>query len=160
VNFLRFIDLPRRRPETCFTLAMDPPDARVREKVTGAGWTLLDPGPLSAGMAPYRDFIAGSRGEFTVAKDIYVRPNSGWFSDRSVCYLAAGRPVVTMRTGFSKFYPVGRGLFEFSSAEEALTAVDAIAADYAGHSRAARALAQEYFAAERVIGELMAAAGL
>lgn len=160
VNFLRFLDLPRRRPETCFALAMDPPDAQVREQVTGAGWTLIDPAPLSAGMAPYCDFIAGSRGEFTVAKDIYARPNSGWFSDRSVCYLAAGRPVVTMRTGFSKFYPVGRGLFEFSSADEALAAVDAVAADYAGHSRAARALAQEYFAAERVIGELMAAAGL
>jgi len=55
------------------------------------------------------DFIQGSRGEFTVAKDIYVRPNSGWFSDRSVCYLASGRPVVTMKTGFSKFYPPARG---------------------------------------------------
>jgi hypothetical protein len=160
VNFLRFLDLPRRRPETCFALAMDPPDAQVREQVTSAGWTLIDPAPLSAGMAPYCDFIAGSRGEFTVAKDIYARPNSGWFSDRSVCYLAAGRPVVTMRTGFSKFYPVGRGLFEFSSADEALAAIDAVAADYAGHSRAARALAREVFAAERVIGELMAAAGL
>ena len=139
---------------------MDPPDAAVRQRVAGGGWSLLDPGPISAGMAPYRDFIASSRGEFTVAKDIYVRPNSGWFSDRSVCYLAAGRPVVTMRTGFSKFYPVGRGLFEYSSAEEALAAIDAIAADYLVHSRAARELAEEYFAAERVIGGLMAAAGL
>ena len=111
-------------------------------------------------MAPYRDFIASSRGEFTVAKDIYVRPNSGWFSDRSVCYLAAGRPVVTMRTGFSKFYPVGRGLFEFSSAEEAISGIDAIAADYAVHSRAARELAREYFAAERVLDTVMGAAGL
>jgi hypothetical protein len=160
LNFLRYLDLPRRRPETCFRLAMDPADAVVREKVEGAGWSLVDPVPISAGMAPYRDFIIASRGEFTVAKDIYVRPNSGWFSDRSVCYLAAGRPVVTMATGFSKFYPVGRGLFEFSSADEALAGIDAVAADYVGHSRAARALAHEYFAADRVLTALTAAAGL
>jgi hypothetical protein len=159
-NFLRFLDLPRRRPRTCFALALDPPDIGVRNAIAAAGWSLVDPGPISAGMARYRDFIAGSRGEFTVAKDIYVRPNSGWFSDRSVCYLAAGRPVVTMRTGFGKFYPVGRGLFEYSTAEEAVTAIDMIDADYPAHSRAARALACEHFAAERVLGALAAACGL
>ncbi len=159
-NFLRFLDLPRSRPDIGFALAMNPPDQKVRAKVAASGWSLIDPGPISAGMAPYRDFIAGSRGEFTVAKDIYVRPNSGWFSDRSACYLAAGRPVVTMRTGFGKFYPVGRGLFEYSSEAEALAAIDAIAADYPAHSRAARALAEEHFAADRVLGALTAAAGL
>ena len=117
---------------------MDPPDAGDAPKGRRRRLELVDPGPISAGMAPYRDFIARSRGEFTVAKDIYVRPNSGWFSDRSVCYLAAGRPVVTMHTGFSKFYPVGRGLFEYSDAEEALASIDAIATDYPLHSRAAR----------------------
>lgn len=160
VNFLRFLDLPRQRPQTSFALAMDPPDAAVRAKVAQAGWGLVDPGPVSAGIDAYRDFIAQSRGEFTVAKDIYVRPKSGWFSDRSVCYLAAGRPVVTMGTGFSKFYPVGRGLFEFATREEALAGIDAIAGDYRGHSRAARELAGEYFAAERVLAALTAAAGL
>jgi hypothetical protein len=160
LNFLQYLDLPRRRPETCFSLAMDPADAGVRERVEGAGWNLVDPRPVSAGMSPYRDFIVGSRGEFTVAKDIYVRPNSGWFSDRSVCYLAAGRPVVTMRTGFSKFYPAGRGLFEFSNEDEALAGIDAIATDYLGHSRAARDLAHEYFAADRVLAALTEAAGL
>jgi hypothetical protein len=160
VNFLRFLDLPQRRRDTCFELAMTPPDAAVERTVAGAGWRLVDPGPVSADMADYRDFIAGSRGEFTVAKDIYVRPNSGWFSDRSACYLAAGRPVVTMRTGFSKFYPVGEGLFEFSTHEEALGGIDAIAADYRRHSRAARELACEYFAADKVIGALTEAIGL
>ena len=77
-------------------------------------------------------FIAGSRGEFTVAKDIYVRPNSGWFSDRAVCYLASGRPVVTMRTGFTSYCPVGDGLFDYATHDEALAAIDAIAADYGG----------------------------
>jgi hypothetical protein len=159
-NFLSFLDLPRHRPEICFALALDPPDTGARHAIVENGWILVDPQPISAGMAPYRDFIAGSRAEFTVAKDIYVRPNSGWFSDRSVCYLAAGRPVVTMRTGFDRFYPVGRGLFEYSDTKEALAAIDAITADYAAHSRAARALACEHFAADRILAALAAACGL
>jgi hypothetical protein len=159
-NFLRFLELPRRRPETCFELAIQPPDQDVRRLVEGGGWHIVDPRPISADMASYAAFIAGARGEFTVAKDIYVRPNSGWFSDRSVCYLAAGRPVVTMRTGFGKFYPVGEGLFDYLTEDEALAAIDAIAGDYVRHSRAARALADEYFAANRILGALLAAAGL
>src|SRR5207249_2295094 len=91
VNFLRFLDLPRHTPQR-FCLAMDPADAAVEARVRGAGWELVDPRPISADIDAYRDFIYGSRGEFTVAKDIYVRPRSGWFSDRSVCYLAAGKP--------------------------------------------------------------------
>jgi hypothetical protein len=160
VNFLRFVDLPRRRPSTCFEIAMRPPDKEVRRMVEAGGWRLRDPRPISADMAAYADFIAGGRGEFTVAKDIYVRSNSGWFSDRSVCYLAAGRPVVTMRTGFGKFYPVGEGLFDFDGEAEALDAIDTIAADYTRHSRAARILAGEYFAADKVLGAMLAAAGL
>jgi hypothetical protein len=160
VNFMRFLGLPRHRPETRFQIAVTPPDVAARDAIEGGGWEIRDPLPVSAGMAPYRDFIAGSRGEFTVAKDIYVRPNSGWFSDRSVCYLAAGRPVVTMRTGFAKFHPVGRGLFDYATVEEALAALDAIAADYPRHSRAARALAEEHFAGRHVLGALMQAAGL
>jgi hypothetical protein len=159
VNFLRFLDLPRRTGQ-CFTMAMLPPTPEVEAQVTGAGWRLADPRPVSADMDAYGAFIRGSRGEFTVAKDIYVRPNSGWFSDRSVCYLASGRPVITMKTGFSKFYPVGNGLFEYSDAAEALAAVDAVNADYPRHSRAARAVAAEYFASDAVISQLMAAAGL
>jgi hypothetical protein len=159
VNFLRFLDVPKRSGQ-CFMMAMLPPDAAVEAEVTRQGWRLTDPRPVSAGMAVYADFIRGSRGEFTVAKDIYVRPNSGWFSDRSVCYLAAGRPVVTMQTGFSKFYPVGAGLFGFSTMDEVLAALDAIAGDYAAHSKAARELAMEYFASDRVVSRLLAEAGL
>jgi hypothetical protein len=159
-NFLEYLDLPRHRPQTCFRMAMLPPDETVRDTVEAAGWGLVDPRPVSAGREPYRDFIAGSRGEFTVAKDIYVRPNSGWFSDRAVCYLAAGRPVVTMRTGFTTYCPVGRGLFDYASKDQALAAIDAIAADYAGHSRDARELAGDCFAGERVIAQLLAETGL
>jgi hypothetical protein len=160
VNFLKFLDLPRHRPQTCFRMAMLPPDDAVRCEVEEAGWSLVDPRPISAGMAQYQAFIAGSRGEFTVAKDIYVRPNSGWFSDRAVCYLAAGRPVVTMRTGFTTYCPTGHGLFDYTSHEEALAGVDAIAADYARQGRAARELAGACFAADRVIGDLLADTGL
>ena len=111
-------------------------------------------------MDAYGDFIRGSRGEFTVAKDIYVRPNSGWFSDRSVCYLASGRPVITMTTGFSKFYPSGEGLFEYADAEGILRALSSIDADYDRHSRAAHAVAQEYFNSDHVIKALMERVGL
>jgi hypothetical protein len=160
VNFLRFLDLPRERPGSRFRMAMLPPEEAVRREVEGAGWGLVDPRPVSAGMDAYQEFISGSRGEFTVAKDIYVRPNSGWFSDRAVCYLAAGRPVVTMRTGFTEYCPVGRGLFDYATRQEALDAIDAVESDYAGHSRAAREIAAEYFAADRVIEDLLAGAGL
>jgi len=160
VNFLEYLDLPRRRPGICFRMAMLPPDEAVRSEVEGQGWKLTDPRPVSADMENYRAFITGSRGEFTVAKDIYVRPNSGWFSDRAVCYLAAGRPVVTMRTGFDKFYPVGRGLFQYASHDEALAAIDAVAADYPAHSAGAREIAREYFGADRVIRRMMDEAGL
>jgi hypothetical protein len=108
----------------------------------------------------YRNYIQRSRGEFTVARDQYVRPNTGWFSDRSACYLAAGRPVITQETGFSKFLPTGKGLFGFKTMDDILGALDAIESDYAGHSRAAREIAVEYFAAEKVVGSLMERAGL
>ena len=159
VNFLRFLDVPKRSRQ-CFTMAMLPPDTAVEAEVAGQGWRLTDPRPVSAGMAAYGDFIRSSRGEFTVAKDIYVRPNSGWFSDRSVCYLASGRPVITMCTGFSKFYPVGAGLFEFSTVDEIIAALDAINGDYAKHSAAARAVAAEYFASDPVVSRLLVEAGL
>ncbi len=89
-----------------------------------------------------------------------MRPRSGWFSDRSVCYLAAGRPVVTQETGFCKRIPTGEGLFAFSTMEEAVAAIDAINADYEGHCRAAREIAVEYFDSDRLLRALMRDAGL
>ena len=159
VNFLRFLDLPRHCGER-FAMAMLPPTDAVARLMAENGWRVTDPRPVSATMAAYADFIRASRGEFTVAKDIYVRPNSGWFSDRSVCYLASGRPVVTMRTGWSRFYPSGEGLFEYSDSAEALAAVAAVAADYPRHARAARDLAAEYFSTDRVLPAVLAGCGL
>src|SRR5262249_12885326 len=159
-NFLKFLDLPRSRPQVCFRMAIAPPSAAITGEVEAHGWRLVDPRPVSAALTPYQEFITHSRGEFTVAKDIYVRPRSGWFSDRSVCYLAAGRPVVTMRTGLDGLLPLGEGLFDFATHDEALAAIDRIAGDYRRHARAARELAREYFAGERVVGALMVEAGL
>jgi hypothetical protein len=159
VNFLRFLDVPKRSNQ-CFTMAMLPPTTEVEAQVTGAGWKLVDPRPVSSGLKAYGDFMRGSRGEFTVAKDIYVRPKSGWFSDRSVCYLASGRPVITMGTEFSRFYPVGEGLFEYADMAGAVAAIAAVNADYPRHSKAARRMAAEFFASDHVVGKMMREAGL
>lgn len=158
LNFRRFLDLPKSRPE-CFVMATWPSDA-IRREIEDAGWRVVDPRPISADMTSYADFVRASRGEFTVAKDIYVRPMSGWFSDRSVCYLASGRPVVTMRTGWGRYYPEGEGLFGYDDHEEAIAAFAAIALDYKHHSRAARAMAAEYFDSDNVLSALLAGCDL
>jgi glycosyltransferase involved in cell wall biosynthesis len=141
-------------------MAMAPGDPDVTARVRTAGWALVDPDATSRGIDGYRDFIRGSRGEFTVAKDIYVRPRSGWFSDRSVCYLAAGRPVVTQDTGFGRFVPTGAGLFAYDDMAGAVAALAQINADYPRHAAAARDVAREYFGADRVLRRLLADAGL
>ena len=159
VNFLKFRELPRLTSQA-LELAIETGDETVQAELAALGWHLTEATEQSATVEGYRAYISASRGEFTVAKDIYVRPRSGWFSDRSVCYLAAGKPVVTQETGFSKFIPTGRGLFAFTTMEEVLAAIDEINADYARHCRAAREIAAEYFAAEKVLGKLLQEAGL
>lgn len=158
-EFEKFLDLPRRRPGVGFELAAGV-EAAVRERLLAHGWRQRDSVAISRDVERYRDYIRRSRGEFTVARDQYVRPRTGWFSDRSACYLAAGRPVITQETGFSKFLPTGRGLFGFTTLDDILAAIDAVESDYEGHCRAAREIAAEYFAAEKVVGHLMRRAGL
>lgn len=157
-EFLKFIDLPRRS-EAKFELAVQAPED-VKQSLRSHGWRQVNCIEISKHPACYRDYIQQSRGEFTVARDQYVRPNTGWFSDRSACYLAAGRPVITQETGFSKFLPVGKGLFGFRTMDDILAAVEIIESDYAGNCRAARQIAAEYFAAEKVVGSMMERAGL
>jgi len=158
VNFVKFLDLPKRTGEK-FLMAMLPPDKRVERQVRESGWQLTDPRPVSGSMEAYAEFIRNSRGEFTVAKDIYARTNSGWFSDRSVCYLASGRPVVTMNTGFSRFYPASKGLIDFTSVPEAEAGIREVASDYERHSRAAREVAECYFSSDSVLTRLLADVG-
>ena len=135
-------------------------DPAVRRMLRSHGWRLIDAHPFTMDPWPYRDYVLASRGEFTVAKDQNVRLRSGWFSERSACYLAAGRPVITQDTGFDKFIPTGEGLFAFNTMDDILTAFEAISSDYARHSRAARALAEEYFGAETVLTKLLNDLGL
>jgi hypothetical protein len=157
-EFKKYLDLPLRR-DVPFELAVgvnDEVDRLLREK----GWRRTDSMHVSRNPACYRKYIQQSRGEFTVARDQYTRPKTGWFSDRSVCYLAAGRPVITEETGFSKFLPSGEGLFGFSSMDDILRAIDTIESDYEGNCRAAREIAHEHLAAEKVVGDLISRAGL
>jgi GT2 family glycosyltransferase len=122
------------------------------------GWDVIPAGSLS--LDQYRNFIGQSRAEFTVAKDQNVRLRSGWFSDRSATYLAAGRPVVTQDTGFGNSLPTGRGLFAFRSADDAVGAFESIAADEQRHGRAAREIAHEYFAHDVVLRPLLESVGV
>jgi hypothetical protein len=158
-EFLRFISAPKKSGET-FELATNIEDAKTRAKFLRNRWRLQCPLQLSVDYWLYRDYIRRSKGEFTVAKDQYVRLNTGWFSDRSACYLAAGRPVIIQETGFTKTYGDGAGLLSFRSLGEIVDAVKTINADYAKHSRAARALAREFFEAEKVLKSILDRAGI
>jgi hypothetical protein len=158
-EFERFLELPRHCPNACFELATTVGE-NVQKLLRDHGWRQTGSVEISGDAGLYRDYIQKSRGEFTVARDQYVRPNTGWFSDRTACYLAAGRPVITQETGFSKVLPSGKGLFGFRTMEDILRAVDVIESDYEGNCRAARDIAAEYFAAEKVVGSLMQRAGL
>ncbi len=157
-EFKKIIDLPQRCSAN-FGLAMGP-EKSVQKLLAKYGWRWIDSLQVSRDMESYRNFIQSSRGEFTVAKDQNIRLRSGWFSDRSACYLAAGRPVLTQETGFSNCYPVGKGLFGWETIDDIIKAVDSIESDYSGHRRAAREIAAEYFAAEKVLGKLMQEARL
>lgn len=160
-EFLKFIDLPRRLGEPIeLALGLGQLTADERRLLEAHGWRLTDAHAFTTDPWRYRDYVRASRGEFTVAKDLVVRPRSGWFSERSACYLAAGRPVITQDTGFSRVLPTGEGLFAFTTMAEALAAFAAVRGDYARHARAARAIAEEYFRAERVLAQLLEALGL
>ena len=119
------------------------------------GWELVDPGTVAATPDQYQRFIQGSKAEIGIAKTGYVVSDSGWFSDRSACYLASGRPVVAQDTGFGRRLPCGDGLFAFSDGDDVRAAVKAINSDYEAHRRAARALAEEYLDSDRVLTALL-----
>jgi hypothetical protein len=159
LNFLSVVDLPRRTGQA-LELGVDIDDNSALETFQQHGWILTNPLAVSHDMLGYQQYILTSCGEFTVSKDVVVRTNSGWFSDRSVCYLAAGKPVITQETGFSKFIPTGRGLFAFSTVEEASDAFAAVARDYSGQARAAHEIAHAYFDAEVVLAALLRNVGV
>jgi hypothetical protein len=160
LEFLKFDTAPQRAGER-FELATHIRDAETRERLTALGWHLISPDAMSVDWDAYRSYLQDSKGEFTVAKDQYVRLNTGWFSDRSACYLAAGRPVITQATGFTDFYGNSqRGLFAFRTLEEIAEAVREINADYPAHCLAAYEVAAEHFEATKVVASLLERAGV
>jgi hypothetical protein len=160
-QFRKVIELPRRATQR-FEIALDihPGDERDREVLEQNGWTLVDPRVTVPGPVEFRDYVEGSGAEFSVAQGIYVETNSGWFSDRTVKYLAAGRPALVQDTGFSAHLPVGEGLLAFSDLEGAIAGAERIASDYEGHRRAARAIAEEHFDSDTVLSRFLEEAGV
>ena len=153
-QFRRFIDLPKRFGPR-FELALSSISKSDRGLLERRGWLVRDALALSREPGPYRSYIGASRGEFTVAKDQNVRLRTGWFSDRSATYLAAGRPVITQDTGFGSVLPTGAGLFAFSDVGDVAAALEAIDADYGAQAAAARDVAREYFGHDVVLGRLL-----
>jgi hypothetical protein len=149
-EFVKVIDLPSRTTQK-FELAINGPQKLLREY----GWDTVDAMRVSRTPDEYRDFIHGSKAEFGVAKHTYVSTRSGWFSDRTACYLASGRPALVQDTGWSAHLPAGEGLLSFSSIDEAVAGIDRINADYAAHARRAQEIAREYFDARRVLPKLL-----
>jgi hypothetical protein len=158
-EFLKFIDLPQHTTQL-FELALSRVDETDRKMLERQGWKVRNSLAFAMDIDAYRQYIGESRGEFTVAKDQNVRLRSGWFSDRSATYLAAGRPVITQETGFSNIFPSGEGLFGFSTLEEILRAIEEINANYEAHCKAARAIARDYFSDAVVLPRLLADVGL
>ena len=155
------MSLPDKTPEPLVVaLAIHPDERRDLGLLAAHRWTLVDPAHVTNTPDRYRAFVQGSKGEIGVAKSGYAASRCGWFSDRSVCYLASGRPVVAQETGFSRFLPTGEGLFAFETTDEARVGIDAVVRDYARHSRTARAIAEEYFDASSVLPQLLERVGV
>jgi hypothetical protein len=160
-EFLKFIDLPKQTAQPIeLATGLAGLSGEELQLLQANGWRLRDAHPFTTDPWPYRDYIRSSRGEFTVAKDLNVRLRTGWFSERSACYLAAGRPVITQDTGFSKLIPTGDGLFAFNTMDDILAAFEAVNADYEKHSRTARAIAEEYFKAQTVLARVVEDLGI
>jgi len=152
-EFEPFFSLPRETG-AAMELAVNPPEA-VRRRLSAGGWRLADPLEVSRDGQTYQRYIQGSRAEFCVAKHAYVSTRSGWFSDRSAGYLAAGRPAVVQDTGFSDFLPCGEGLLPYRTPQEAAANIRRLWHDYESHCQAARALVEECFDARRVLTDMI-----
>jgi hypothetical protein len=149
-EFVAFLDLPSRTTSR-FALAVNGPMDLLAEH----GWSPVEAMSVSRSPWDYRDFIQASKAEFGVAKHAYVSRRSGWFSDRTACYLAAGRPAVVQDTGWSAHLPEGTGLVGFGTVDEALAGLASVESDYDAHSSAAREIALEHFDAARVLPALL-----
>lgn len=161
-EFRKFVTLPALCPSTRFEMAFDihPADGKDIQLLRDNGWGLVDPTTVAGSPEAYRQYIAGSKAEFMVPKQMYVDTRSGLLSDRSVYYLASGKPVLAQDTGIKHLYPTGEGLLTFSTLQEAAAGVEAINSDYQRHARAAREIAVEYFDSDKVLSKLLADLGI
>jgi hypothetical protein len=157
VEFMKFMNLPAGVSAPVeIALSGPAPVDQLRQH----GWQVVDGYQKSSTMDVYRNYLGSSRGEWSIAKNVYVASRSGWFSTRSAAYLALGKPVVVQDTGFSRYLPTGQGLFGFTTLDEAVSAIDNIESNYRIHCDAARAIAEKHFRSEQVLTHLLADAGL
>jgi hypothetical protein len=160
-EFRKFIELPERSSQT-FEIALDvhPADSKDLTSLRRHGWQIVDPKKVASDPIEFRRYVQTSGAEFSVAQGVYVQTGSGWFSDRTVRYLASGKPALVQDTGFSRNYPVGEGLVAFRTLDDAVAGAERIVRDYDHHCRAARALAEDYFDSDKVLGRLIEEVGV
>ena len=155
-EFRKFAELPRITGEQ-FELALDMHEDETidLDLLRSMGWRLVPPEAVAGSPDQYRDYIGRSNAEFMVAKNMYVETRGGWFSDRSACYLASGKPVLAQDTGLASPYPTGEGLLTFSTIDQAAHGVETISRNYSRHARAARQIAEELFDSDKVLTALL-----
>ena len=160
-EFRRVIDLPSRVAGAAFEMALEihAGDARDRDALLAAGWTLVGPAATVPTPAAFRDYVQSSDAEFSVAQGVYAHAASGWFSDRSTRYLASGKPVLVQDTGLTSI-PTGAGVVTFRTPDEAAAGAEQILRDYAVHARAARRIAEAHFDSDLVLRRLLADVGV
>jgi hypothetical protein len=154
-EFARFMKLPKIAAQA-FTLAVD---GGPKKELRSLGWRVVSPAKTTGTIEEYGRFIARSRADFGIAKHAYVASRCGWFSDRSTCYLASGRPVLHQDTGFSEWLPAGEGVLKFSNVREVLEGLRCLDLDYERHARAARRIAEEHFEAATVLRKMLDQSG-
>jgi hypothetical protein len=159
VEFLHFVELPRRVAPAILEMAAGSGKTKQmpRDLLVHKGWQVVDPMQVCPDLDSYREYIKSSKAEWTVAKNGYVVGQAGWFSGRSACYLAAGRPVVVQDTGFSSVIPSGEGVLLFQTVEEAAAGIKEVESHYDQHAKAARTIAEEYFDSAKVLSRLIEA---
>lgn len=153
-ELMKVIGLPRR---TDATLELALSGEGPRDELRRHGWVLRSAASVSSSPQDYQHYIASSSAEFSVAKDIYISTRSGWFSERTACYLASGRPAVVQDTGFTDQFPEGSGLHAFRDLDEAVHGILAVQAEFEHECKQAKRIAEQYFDARRVLYELVAA---
>ena len=159
IEFEKIKHIPGMLPELSFQIAAScstgTPEQFKKASVEAEGWTVMDPAEIIPTAKDYQSFIHSSLAEFSVAKETYVKSNSGWFSCRSACYLASGRPVITQETGWSEFIPSGEGLIAYTNAESAVEAIRRVHAEPMRHAKAAKDMAIRYFDSHLVLQSLL-----